>query len=383
MAGADLCEFFADLPDPRVERTRVHPLDEVLVVSVLAVLAGADGWDDIVEWGEAREKWLHTFLTLPGGLPSADTIRRIFCAIDPAKFASCFERMVSELAGSLLDQLVVIDGKTMRRTFARDRGQSPLHLVTAWVAERGVQLGQIATEAKSNEITAIPALLDTLELRGAIVSIDAAGCQRKIAEKIVDKGADYLLALKGNQTLLHQDVVMYFEHAQQDRTIDAKSLATHESVDKAHGRLETRRVWCSDDLTWMSVRKGWKGLRTIIMVERERVVGGKTSTERAYYLSTLAPDAERLGGLVRRHWSIENELHWVLDMTFDEDHSRIRDRNGATNLALLRKLALALLKREQSDPRKSIVMKRRRVGWDNDYLFQVFAAARSNPSTTG
>jgi predicted transposase YbfD/YdcC len=369
-------EWFAVLDDPRVERTRRHELDEILVITVLSVIAGADGWDDIVIWGNARLSWLRTFLKLENGIPSADTFRRVLCAIDPTAFAACFQRMIGELAGSMLDQLVAIDGKTMRRTFARERGQSPLHMVSAWLVERGVLLGQLATEAKSNEITAIPALLDTLNVRGATVSIDAEGCQKKIAEKIVDKGANYLLALKANQPLLHQEVVQYFEHARQDRTVDAKPLVTHETVDKGHGRLETRRAWCTDDVQWLSERTRWKGLRTIVMIERTRQLSGQTSVEQAYYISSHAPDAKRIGDLIRRHWSIENELHWVLDMTFDEDQSRIRDRNAATNLALLRKLALALLKREQSKPSMSIVGKRRRVGWDNDYLFTVLAASR-------
>ena len=213
------------------------------------------------------------------------------------------------------------------------------------------------------------------------MSIDAAGCQKNIAEKIVDAGADYLLALKGNQPLLHEEVVLYFAHARSDRTVDATPLAFHETCDKGHGRLETRRVWCTDDISWMGERAKWKGLRTIVMLERERVIGEKTSVEHAYYLSTAAPNAQRLGLLTRRHWSIENELHLVLDMTFDEDRSRIRDRNAATNLALLRKLALALLKREQSRPGRSIRQKRLMISWNNDYLFTVLAAATSRPSS--
>jgi predicted transposase YbfD/YdcC len=295
MAPLRIQDHFATLEDPRVDRTRRHDLGEILVIAVLAVLAGADGWEDTVVWAKARQSWLKTFLVLSSGVPCPDTFRRVFRAVDPAKFAACFASMTAELAGSMLDQLVAID-ETMRRTFARERGQKALHMVTAWVAERGVQLGQIAIEEKSNEITAIPALLDTLDVRGATVTIDAEGCQKKIAAKIIDGGANYLLALKANQPLLHQEVTDYFEHAQQDRTIDAKPLTT-------------------------------------------------------------------------------------LDMVFDEDRSRIRDRNAVTNLALLRKLALALLKREQSDPRMSIKMKRRRVGWDNDYLFTVLAAVTSPTSS--
>ena len=373
-------ECFAGLTEPRVQRTRRHELNEVLLIAVMAVIAGADGWEDIEIWGKAQLAWLKTFLELTHGTPSADTFRRVLRAIDAKQFASCFARLTTELAGSMLEQLVAVDGKTMRRTFARERGQGPLHLVSAWVAERGVQLGQLATSAKSNEITAIPALLDTLDIRGATVSIDAEGTQKKIAQKIVEQGGNYLLALKANHPLLHQEVIEFFEHAKQDRTVDATVLATHQSVDKGHGRLETRRVWCTDELAWMSERKRCKGLRSIVMIERERVVADKTSVERAYYLTSHAPDAERLGELARRHWSIENELHWVLDMTFNEDQSRIRDRNAATNLALLRKLALALLKREQSDPRLSIKMKRRLVGWNNDYLFKVLAVLTPGPS---
>jgi predicted transposase YbfD/YdcC len=375
MVPSVLVASFEDLPDPRVERTRVHRLGDILVIAVLAVLAGADGWDDMVEWAEARKRWLRTFVVLRAGIPSADTVRRLFEAIDPKKFAACFERMVAHLSTHMPDQLLVLDGKTMRRTFSRSAGEGPLHVVSAWAVEQGVVLGQVATDAKSNEITAIPELLDLIDVKKVTVSIDAIGCQREIAAKIVGGGGDYLLSLKGNQPLLHQEVVEYFEHARQDRTLDARPPAVHQTSDKGHGRLEVRRTFCTDDIDWMTERPRWKGLRSLVMVERERTVGGETSVEKAYYLTTHRPDPARLGEMVRRHWSIENELHWVLDMTFDEDHSRIRDRTSAMNLALLRKLSLSLLKREQSDPRKSVAMKRRRVGWDNDYLFTVLAAA--------
>jgi len=385
MKAAALLASFEDLRDPRVERTRAHRLGDVLVLSVLAVprrglrsvvMAGADGWDDIVEWAETRERWLRTFLALPGGIPSADTVRRIFQAIDPKQFAQCFERLVTHLAGHMPEQLVVMDGKTLRRTFSREAGLGPLHVVSAWVADRGVQLGQVVTDTKSNELSAIRELLEPVDVKGTVVSIDALGCQRDVAEKIVERGADYLLALKDNQPTLRQEVAAYFEHARSDRTVDARPVLSSETVDKAHGRLEIRRTACTDDVAWVGASVQWKGLRSVVMIERERTVGDKTSVETADYLTSLPADPARLGALVRRHWSIENELHWVLDVTFDEDQSRIRDRNSAMNLTLLRKLALSLLKREQSDPRKSIAMKRRRVGWNNDYLFTVLGTLR-------
>jgi predicted transposase YbfD/YdcC len=371
MQASRVQEHFAMLDDPRVDRTKRHELVDIVVIAILAVICGSDGWDDIVDFAEVRGAWLRTFLRLPGGLPSADTYRRVFSALDPNQFGRCFAGFVAELAGHVDGQLVCIDGKTMRRTFARERGQGPLHLVSAWVADRSVTLGQRVVDSKSNETTAIPELIAMLELGGATVTIDAAGCQRKIAAALVDKGADYVLALKGNQPLLEQEVASYFD----DALGSGVALSHHQSVDKGHGRIEIRRAWTSTDLGWMSERRRWKGLRSIVMVERERQVGEKSSTERAYYLSSHELAAERAGALVRGHWGIENSLHWVLDMAFDEDHSRIRDRRAAQNFALLRKLALALLKNEPVHANKSIVRKRRRATMDTDYLFLVLAAA--------
>jgi predicted transposase YbfD/YdcC len=377
MQPARIQDHFAMLDDPRVDRTKHHELVDIVVIAILAVICGSDGWDDIVDFAAVRESWLRTFLKLPAGIPSADTFRRVFAALDPQQFGRCFVSLVAELSGHVDGKLVCIDGKTMRRTFARERGQGPLHLVSAWLADNAVTLGQLAVNAKSNEITAIPELLALLEIRGATVTIDAAGCQRKIAAAIVDKGADYVLALKGNQPLLEQEVASYFEDALESGV----ALSHHQSVDKGHGRIETRRTWTSMDLGWMSERRRWKGLRSIVMVERERRVGEQSSTERAYFLSSHELAAERAGALVRGHWGIENGLHWVLDMVFDEDHSRIRDRRAAQNFALLRKLALTLLKNEPTEAKKSIARKRKRAGWDHDYLFLVLsAAAKPTPS---
>jgi predicted transposase YbfD/YdcC len=368
-------EHFAMLDDPRVDRTKRHELMDIVVIALIAVIRGADGWDSIVDFAEINEAWLRTFLTLPNGIPCADTFRRVFQALDPQQFGRCFAGFVVELAGHVADKQVCLDGKTMRRTFARERGEGPLHMVSAFVAEYAVTLGQIAVEAKSNEITAIPALLETIDVTGATVTIDAAGCQREIAAKIVDKGADYVLVLKGNQTLLHQEVIDYFD----DALRSGAKLSHHQSVDKGHGRLESRRVWASTDLDWMSERRRWKGLRSMVMVERERQVGEQTSSERGYYLSSHQLTAERAGELVRGHWATENGLHWVLDVVFDEDHSRIRHRRAAQNFALLRKLALTLLKNETSDPRLSLARKRRRAAWGPDYLFTVLAASSKSP----
>ena len=358
------------LDDPRVDRTKHHELVGIVVIAILAVICGSDGWDDIVDFAAVREVWLKSFLKFPAGVPSADTFRRVFVALDPQQFARCFASFVAELSGHVEGKLVCIDGKTMRRTFARERGQGPLHLVSAWVADNALTLGQVAVDAKSNEVTAIPELLALLEIRGATVTIDAAGCQRKIAAAIVDKGADYVLALKGNQPLLEQEVASYFE----DTLGSGVVLSHHQSVDKGHGRLETRRTWTSMDLGWMSERRRWKGLRTIVMVERERQVGEHSSTERAYNLSSRELAAEGAGALVRGDWGIENGLHWVLDMVFDEDRSRIRDRRAAQNFALLRKFALALLKNEPTETKKNITRKRKRASWDHDYLFLVLSA---------
>jgi predicted transposase YbfD/YdcC len=378
MEPARIVEHFSELADPRIDRSKRHELVDVVVVAIIAVIRGADGWDDIVDFAQVEEKWLRTFLGLTNGIPCADTFRRVFQALDPREFGRCFATLVAELAGSVADKQVCVDGKTMRRTFARERGEGPLHMVSAFVAEHAITLGQIAVEAKSNEITAIPALLDTIDVQGATVTIDAAGCQRGIAAKIVDKRADYLLALKGNQTLLYQEVIDYFD----DALRTGAELSYHQSVDKGHGRLETRHVWTSTDLGWMTERKRWTGLRSIVMVERKRQVGERTSTERGYYLSSHELTAERAAELVRGHWAIENGLHWVLDVVFDEDHSRIRHRRAAQNFALLRKLALTLLENETSNPRLSLARKRKRAAWGKDYLFTVLAAAKPLPASS-
>jgi predicted transposase YbfD/YdcC len=372
MEAPPIWSHFEALQDPRVERTRRHRLMDIVIISVLSVVAGADGWSDIVQFAEDRLDWFKTFLELPAGIPSDDTFRRVFAALDALQFQACFLSWARCLVGSTDGQLVAIDGKTARRSFASEQDQGALHIVSAWASQHQVVLGQLATETKSNEITAIPQLLSMLDLKGATVTIDAMGCQKKIAEKIIASKADYILSLKENQPTLHREVQEFFASAESDDYQDIRS-DYEQTVDGGHGRIEVRRVRVSDDIGWMSDKAQWQGLRTIVMVESERTLGQDTSIERRYYISSLSADAALVGGRIRGHWGIENGLHWVLDMAFDEDRCRIRRGNGPDNFALLRKIAVNLLKAERTCKR-GVEGKRKHAAWNNDYLLRVLEA---------
>lgn len=372
MSPAALVAALSHVPDPRVARTRAHRLEDLLAIALLAVVNGADGWEAIEDFAQAREAWLRGFLALPGGLPCADTYRRVFEAINTQALGACLTAMTSDLSTDLAGQVVAIDGKTMRRSFDRRLGKSPLHLVSAWVAERGITLGQIATEEKSNEITAIPQLLKTIDVRGAIVTIDAMGCQKKIAASIVEAEADYALALKDNHPTLRTEVEGVFA-ATEAREPGGKKGKSHRVESHGHGRHEVRRVTVSNDVAALTEAGEWSNLQSIVRVERERTMGEKTSKETAYYLSSLRVDAKAMEKIIRCHWSIENSLHWTLDVVFREDESRIRSRGGATNLAALRKLALVLLKLEPSRSGISVARKRRIAGWEPDYAFRIIS----------
>jgi predicted transposase YbfD/YdcC len=372
MVPPAIWSHFESLKDPRVERTRRHELMDIVIVSILAVVCNADGWSEIVDYANTKEAWLRTFLKLPNGIPCDDTFRRVFAALDPAQFQACFLNWARSLVGGTNGKLVAIDGKTARHSFAGEEGKGPLHLVSAWVAQNQLVLGQVATETKSNEITAIPKLLELLDLHGATVTIDAMGCQKAIAEKIVDGGADYILALKDNHPTLHREVELFFDSARSEGFPEGHGSRS-ESVDGGHGRIEVRRVVASDDIGWMAEKTSWKHLRSVVMVESERMTEEKTSVERRYYMSSLAADAQAIGEKIRGHWSIENELHWVLDMAFNEDRSRIRRGKGPDNFALLRKIALGLLKHEKTS-RWGLLGKRKRAGWDEQYLLKVLEA---------
>lgn len=372
MSPKRLVAILSSVPDPRVARTRIHKLVDILVVALLAMINGADGWEDISDFAEVRKDWLRGFLELPGGVPCADTFRRVFEALEPRIFGECLAQITADLSADVQGKVVAIDGKTLRGSFDKRRGHSPLHVVSAWVAEGGITLGQIVTDEKSNEITAIPELLKTLDVRGATVTLDAMGCQKAIAAAIIEGGADYALALKDNHPTLRAEVEAAFAYPKATGA-SKKEIETCQVESKGHGRHEVRRVTVIRNVDCIVEADDWKNLSSIVMVERERTVGVKTARETAYYLSSLSVSAALMEKRIRMHWSIENSLHWTLDVVFGEDKSRIRSRTGAANLTQVRKLALSLLKLEQSRPGKSIAKKRKIAGWEPDYAFTILS----------
>ena len=404
MPSRSLTEHFASLPDPRVERTRIHALLDILTIALCATLCGADGFVEMEAWGRAREAWLRERLELAGGIPSHDTFNRVFARLDPAAFERCFLAWTEALretlhspadppapfsAGSAgsgrMGTHVALDGKRLRRSFDRGTGQAALHLVSAWATEQRLVLGQVSVEEGGNEITALPALLSLLDLEGCLVTIDAIGCQRELARQVVAQGADYVLAVKRNQPALLEDVQLFLDdaHAQEWRGV---SHQTHQSFDAEHGRQERRAYFVTGEVAWLRARHqsegadSWAGLASIGMVEARRRDGGPgtpVSVERRYYISSLAGDAvgsaQQFAEAVRGHWGIENSLHWVLDVAFREDDCRVRKEHAPQNLATLRRLAMNLLRRE---PTAKVGVKTRRLkaAWDLTYLERVLAA---------
>ena len=360
---------FADLEDPRLERSRLHSLLDIVVLAVCAVIGGAEGWEDIAKYGQAKADWLKTFLALPNGIPSHDTFRRVFCLLDPEAFQECFRRWIDALSDGLGLKRIAIDGKTVRRSFDKATGKAALHLVSAWATEQHLVLGQVAVDAKSNEITAIPKLLALLDVSGAIVTIDAMGCQKEIAAKIRAGGGDYVLTVKENQERLLDDVQACFVKGW-DTEFAGMQHSYHVTEESGHGRQETRHVTTILHPEGIRDQALWKDLRAITMIVRERQVTGQEKTEEVhYYIGSRVAGAKAYAGYVRGHWGIENGLHWVLDMSFDEDGCRMRTDHSAENFALLRRLALSLLK--QNGRVGSVRGKRLQSGWDDRFLQEI------------
>lgn len=358
-----LIEYFEELPDPRMDRSKKHKLVDILVIGLCSQLVGGSGFSDMETFGRIREDWLRTFLELPAGIPSHDTFNRCFAAIDPHRFLDCFVAWVQGICPSLKGETVAIDGKALRR--ALNEGESIPYIVSAWASDNGLALGQVKVSDKSNEITAIPELLQALQLKGCIVTIDAMGCQKKIAANIIDKQADYVLALKGNHETIHDEMGEFFADAvapcatQCADTVVDGTMDFHQTIEKNHGRVETRRYWQSTDLAWFQDKPLWKGLQSIGMVESIRRVKGTNSIERRFFLSSLPLDAKKLAQSIRGHWGVENALHWHLDVTFKEDDSRARTMNAAQNVATLRRIALNLVKktpREKTSQRQKLLV---------------------------
>jgi predicted transposase YbfD/YdcC len=355
-------KYFSELRDPRVERNREHLLEEILLIAIAAVLSGAESWNDMAEYGKAKQDWLKTFLRLPFGIPSHDTFNRVFAALAPEEMERGFADWVSSIARLTAGEVVAIDGKALCGT--REGGKKIVHMVSAWAEGNGLVLGQRKVDEKSNEITAIPKLLNALELAGTVVTIDAMGCQREIASRIVEKKADYVLAVKENQGNLLTEVKDSFAMLGADAVI--------EEVDCGHGRVEQRKCSVIGDLSLVEKAAEWASLQGLVRIEAERYhkATGKTEREIRYYITSLKPDAAQLNRVIRQHWGIENKLHWVLDVGFGEDLSRKRTGHAAQNFSLLNRIALNILKQEKTSPR-GIKGKRLKAAWDHPYLLKL------------
>lgn len=369
MGSKNIVEHFADVPDPREDNSS-HRLIDIIAIVICASICGANTWNDIEQFARAKQRWLEGFLELPHGIPTHDTFARVFARVDPHMLAERFHWWIAELRRGDDGEVVAIDGKTSRRSHDRAHGRSPLHTVSAWAHDAGLVLARQAVDEKSNEITAIPRVLEMLELSGCVVTIDAMGTQTNIAAQIVDAEADYVLALKGNQGGLCEEVGEYFEGIEEVSELP-QHIDYHKWVDNDHGRSEIRECWTTEDIDWIESKGNWKNLTSICMVKSVRTIGEhKSEAKIRYFITTLAADAQRIGEVVRSHWSIENSLHWVLDIAFREDECRKRKDHSAENFSILRHLTLNLLKREKSCKR-SINGKRLLAGWDESYLEKV------------
>jgi len=364
--AASLIDHFSQLPDPRIEGRTAHRLLDIVVIAVCGAICGADNWVAIAAFGQAKQEWLKTFLALPNGIPSHDTFGRVFAQISPWAFPDCFTAWVQAIIPKLEGEIVPIEGKTLRRSYDRATGKGALHMVNAWAVNNRLVLGQFHGAGSLEEISIIPELLRVLAIKGCIVTIDALGCHKTTAAQIIDQQGDYVLAVKENQPKLLAHVRQVFDrperHLRRDLSVDY-----WETYDENHGRIETRRYWTTDQIDDFPQQKRWKGLRLFGMVEAERRLGKQVTLERRYYISSLDNDAQRFAEAVRGHWGIENSLHWVLDVVFREDDSRIRKGHAPENMAVLRQMALSLLQQEKT-AKVGIQTKRLKAAYDNQYL---------------
>jgi predicted transposase YbfD/YdcC len=366
-----LKECFAELPDPRVVERTSHSLVDILFLTLCAVICGMDDWESIELWGEVRLDWLRQFVPLENGIPSHDTIARVFAALDSKQFQASFLRWMSSLCPSLEGQIVAIDGKTARGSHDRSIGKRAIHMVSAFVCGHGITLGQWKTEEKSNEITAIPELINVLDLKGATVTIDAMGCQKDIAQAIVDKEAHYVLGLKGNQGTLSQRVKDFFDQTQWGNYEGFANWGVR-SQESGHGRIDTRRCIALPCDDWDGI-EAWAGLKSVVMIESMRQTDNGVSSEKRYYISSLEPDSKKLAHAIRSHWEVENRLHWCLDVTFGEDANRTRKDHAPENLNIMRKITMNILR--LSPVKRSIVKKRLKAALNNDYLAEIMGIA--------
>jgi predicted transposase YbfD/YdcC len=363
-------DYFKDLPDPRQRGKVIYPLDEVLVLCLLAVLAGSEAITDIARFGEKKLDLLRRFRPFRDGTPAHDHLGDILATLDPEKFQQCFVAWVAALTGAPAD-VIAIDGKTSRRSYQKKGAKEPIHMVSAFAARQRLVLGQVKVAEKSNEIVAIPKLLDMLAIEGAIVTIDAMGCQREVAKKIIHRKADYLLALKGNQGTLREDVEIFVAEQKANGFKDTK-VSRHETVDGDHGRIETRTYTAIQDVAWLQERHDWPGLKGVVMVESTREIGDKIERETRFYITSLVWLASQLGPAIRSHWAVENSLHWVMDMVFRDDECRVRTDHAPANFTTIKHIALNLIRKAPG--KDSFRLKRKVAAWDDEFLASILAA---------
>ncbi len=374
-------EYFSHIDDPRENNKIDHLLEEILFITVLAVIAGADDFNEIARYCKMKHKWLSTFLKLPGGIPSHDTFNRVLCMIDAEEFQQSFINWIDDVRTGLnsddnktvelVKDVISVDGKTVRRSKDDSKGKKAIHMVSAFSSKYGLVLGQKKCLEKSNEITAIPALLTMLLIKGSVITIDAMGCQKKIAEKIIEKQADYILAIKGNQANLYEEVIDIFNKVKTPE-FEHYIYQTETEIGKDHGRIETRECITINNLDWLFEVHAWTGVKSIAKVTAtvQHQASGKETVEERYYISSLTGNADFINRAVRKHWYVENKLHWVLDVIFKEDYCRVRTGNGAENLNIIRKIALNTIKRDKS-VKTSIKNKRKMCGWDDSYALNI------------